>query len=176
MTRRNQADKPKGQPHPREAANSGHFGQDSAAERPPSQTVEPVVEVSPVVKPRKVIEPTVTPREGPAAPDPKKLPPIGRIIEPKMQHMSTKIRWYLGLGYEVGEVSRHLGIRYQQVRNVGTTDPKRAAREDVPPYEIRLADLADDIDAIIDAELERSLMAGRTAEAEGRKRRRKGEG
>lgn len=150
-----------------QANNVGHFGQDSASERPPSQTVEP--------KPRKVIEPTVKPKEeGATPPDPKNLPPIHRIIQPKMQHTSTKIRWYLGLGYEVGEVARHLGVRYQQVRNVGTTDPKRAAREDVPPYEISLEPLPDDIESIMDAELERSLMAGRTEEAKARAKRRKG--
>jgi hypothetical protein len=78
-----------------------------------------------------------------------------------MQHTSTKIRWYLGLGYEVREVAKFLGVKYQQVRNVGVTEPKRAAREDVPPYEITLYDLGDEVDALLDAELERSLMAGR---------------
>ena len=62
------------------------------------------------------------------------LPPISHIKPPEMRHNSTKIRWYLGLGYTVKEVATFLGVRYQQVRNVGTTTPKRAAREDVPPY------------------------------------------
>lgn len=146
--------------------NVGHFGQGSASERPPSQAVES--------KPRKVIEPTVKPKEDSEPPDPKNLPPIHRIVQPKMQHTSTKIRWYLGLGYEVGEVARFLGVRYQQVRNVGTTDPKRAAREDVPPYELVLEPLPDDIESIMDAELERSLMAGRTEEAKAKAKRRKG--
>ncbi|MEB3029694.1 hypothetical protein VJI72_07850, partial [Parvimonas micra] len=54
------------------------------------------------------------------------LPPIHRVKPPEMHHMSTKIRWYIALGYTVGEVSKFLGLRYQQVRNVATTTPKRA--------------------------------------------------
>ena len=138
------------------------FGSTEAVEAPrsPESGTSPVVQEP---KPRKVIEPTVKPSAS-TPPDPSKLPPIERVIPPKMQHTSTKIRWYLGLGYEVGEVARFMGIRYQQVRNVGVTEPKRAAREDLPPYEIVLAPLPDDVDAIMDAELERSLMAGRLAE------------
>ena len=141
----------------------GSFGSKDARLTPRSQasgTSESGETPVSLPKPRKVIDPTVkAPNSTP--PDPSKLPPIERVIQPKMQHTSTKIRWYLGLGYEVGEVARYMGVRYQQVRNVGVTDPKRAAREDVPPYEIELHPLPDDIDSIMDAELERSLAAGR---------------
>lgn len=146
----------------------GSFGPGNGSEAPRSQASGTEAEASVVTKPRKVIDPTVkAPNSTP--PDPSKLPPIERIVQPRMQHTSTKIRWYLGLGYEVGEVARFMGVRYQQVRNVGVTDPKRAAREDVPPYEIELHPLPDDIDSIMDAELERSLLAGRLEEKKARK-------
>lgn len=145
------------------------FGSGNGSGAPRSQASGTEATTSATSRPRKVIEPTVKAANS-TPPDPSKLPPIERVIQPKMQHTSTKIRWYLGLGYEVGEIARFMGVRYQQVRNVGVTDPKRAAREDVPPYEIKLHPLPDDIESIMDAELERSLLAGRLEEKEVRKR------
>lgn len=89
------------------------------------------------------------------------LPPIAHIKPPAMQHTSTKIRWYLGLGYTVKEVSSFLGVRYQQVRNVGITAPKRAAREDVPPYIIEVWEVDDDLEAMEAHALEQQMAAQR---------------
>ena len=116
-------------------------------------------------------EPEVNPfEEGrPAPEDPSQLPPIHHIREPKMQHMSTRIRWYLSLGYPVKEVSKFLGVRYQQVRNVKTVEPKRAAREDIPPLWIVLHDVQDDLEAM-DAHALEMEMAQQRAEDRSAKR------
>lgn len=109
-------------------------------------------------------------KEGrPAPEDPAMLPPIHHIREPKMQHMSTRIRWYLALGYAVKEVSKLLGVRYQQVRNVKTVEPKRAAREDLPPLWIVLHDVQDDLEAM-DAHALEMEMAQQRAESRSAKR------
>ncbi len=119
----------------------------------------------------KQISPTVKPKPGgkvldftTQASEPAKelaLPPISHIKPPKMDHMSTKIRWYLGLGYKVKEVSDFLGVRYQQVRNVGVQTPKRAAREDVPPYVYDLWEIDDDLEAMEAHALEENMAAQR---------------
>lgn len=93
--------------------------------------------------------------------DVRGLPPIGRIKEPEMFHMSTRIRWYAGLGYTVGEIHKRLGVRYQQVRNVLTTTPKRAAREDLPPFIIEVMALDDDFEAMDKHFLEQEMAAQR---------------
>lgn len=102
------------------------------------------------------------------------LPPISHIKPPEMRHTSTKIRWYLGLGYTVKEVSGFLGVRYQQVRNVATVEPKRAAREDVPPYIIECWEIADDLEAMADHALDQQMAAQRAQDRENKKRARKG--
>jgi hypothetical protein len=77
------------------------------------------------------------------------LPPIHHIKEQgDMKVMSTRIRWYSELGYKVGEISNFLGVRYQQVRNVINTLPKRAAREDLPALVIELLELDNDLEAM----------------------------
>jgi hypothetical protein len=128
--------------------------------------------ITPTVKPNEVAEGGRMPEdfdvevEGKIA---RQLPPIHRIKPPKMQHNATKIRWYLGIGYTVKEVSNFLGIRYQQVRNVGVTAPKRAAREDVPPYVIELFDIEDDFEAMEHAALEQQMMAQRNQDRQARR-------
>lgn len=89
------------------------------------------------------------------------LPEIGAIEIPPVKVMSTKIRWLAAMGYKPADISRYLMVRYQQVRNVITTQPKRAAREDLPELKLVLKEPVDDIQAIMDAELEKSLRAGR---------------
>lgn len=89
------------------------------------------------------------------------LPPIFHVLEPPMQHMSTRIRWYHALGYKPAEIQKRTGVLYQQVRNVITTQPKRAAREDLPPLEIRLAELDDDFEAMDKHHLELQMAAAR---------------
>lgn len=91
----------------------------------------------------------------------KALPPIHRIRLPEVRNRSTLIRWLSALGYPVKEIAQVLNVRYQQVRNVLHTPPKRAAREDMPSLEFQTWDLVDDVQAILDAELERSLSAQR---------------
>lgn len=123
-------------------------------------TVKPVKEVAEGLTP----DDFMVPNEEEAQEDgiaELRLPPIHHVKPPKMQHTSTKIRWYLGLGYTVKEVSSHLGVRYQQVRNVGVNAPKRAAREDVPPYIIELFDIEDDLEAMESHALEREMAAQR---------------
>lgn len=78
----------------------------------------------------------------------KALPPIGHVVEPAMHHMSTRIRWYYALGYSVKEIAGKTGARYQQVRNVVTTEPKRAAREDLPDLTFELAPIEDVFEAM----------------------------
>lgn len=97
------------------------------------------------------------------------LPPIGHIKPPEMKHTSTKIRWYCGLGYTIKEVSNFLGVRYQQVRNVASTSPKRAAREDVPPYKIELWELDDDLEAMDKHAMEQQMSAQREETREARR-------
>lgn len=90
-----------------------------------------------------------------------KLPPIETIIPPKTVTKTALIRWYRTLGYEVKEISRYMGVRYQQVRNVTTNLPKRAAREDLPPLIIEQREVTDIITAAMDGALDASLLAGR---------------
>jgi hypothetical protein len=104
------------------------------------------------------------------------LPPIAHIKPPDMKHTSTKIRWYLGLGYTVKEVSGFLGVRYQQVRNVGVGTPKRAAREDVPPFVIECWEVDDDLEAMEAHALEEQMAAQRQQDREARKQSRRGKG
>jgi hypothetical protein len=85
------------------------------------------------------------------------LPPIHRVKQPQVANRATLIRWYAELGYPTKEIAYQLNVRYQQVRNVLVTKPKRAAREDLPSLDFETWDLVDDVQAIMDAELERSL-------------------
>jgi hypothetical protein len=99
------------------------------------------------------------------------LPPITHLKIPEMRHTSTKIRWLLGMGYKVKEVSDFLGVRYQQVRNVGTTNPKRAAREDVPAYVVETLEIDDDLEAMDKHFLEIEMAQQRKQDRDARKRR-----
>lgn len=92
------------------------------------------------------------------------LPPIHRIKEPQMLYMSTRIRWFYALGYTVGEIHNHLGLRYQQVRNVVTTQPKRASREDVPALDIEVFDVETDLEAMEAQALVDNMAAQRAEE------------
>lgn len=94
------------------------------------------------------------------------LPPIHRIKMPETRTQTAKIRWLHALGYEVKEIASALNVRYQQVRNMVTTIPKRAAREDLPELVIELLDIEDEVDMLLDAELDRGF-------AEERKRNRR---
>lgn len=89
------------------------------------------------------------------------LPPIEKVVPPSTITKSALIRWYRALGYEVKDISKYMNIRYQQVRNITTNQPKRASREDLPPLKILLREEGDLIDAAMDGALEASLMAGR---------------
>jgi hypothetical protein len=91
------------------------------------------------------------------------LPPISRIKRPETRTQSALVRWLFLLGYEVKEISRGLNIRYQQVRNMVTTQPKRAAREDLPPLQIELLEMEDAVDMLLGIELERTFAEDRKA-------------
>lgn len=57
------------------------------------------------------------------------LPSISFLKE----HFKTKsaiIRYLHGEGYKTKDISKHLGVRYQHVRNVITTELKRGPNED----------------------------------------------
>lgn len=91
----------------------------------------------------------------------KLLPPLELLVIPATTTKSARIRWLIAMGYKVAEISNHLGIKYQMVRNIATTEPKRAAREDLPPLVVVMREPVDDVQAIADAELEQSLKKGR---------------
>lgn len=98
------------------------------------------------------------------------LPPMHRVKEPPMLYMSTRIRWWAALGYTVKEIHHFLGVRYQQVRNVLGTSPKRAAREDLPSLEIELLEISTDLELMEQAALVENMAAQR-AQDRGEKRR-----
>jgi hypothetical protein len=89
------------------------------------------------------------------------LPPIHRVKEPKTHHMSTRIRWLWAVGYSVKEIARWTGARYQMVRNVVNTEPKRAAREDLPELKVERLEIGDDWELMGDAALEREMALQR---------------
>lgn len=93
--------------------------------------------------------------------DGKYLPPIYRIRLPETRTKSALIRWLWELGYSVKAISGSLGIRYQQVRNVVTTEPKRATREDMPELMIVLADATDVVDMLLGEALEADFRRAR---------------
>jgi DNA-binding transcriptional MerR regulator len=97
------------------------------------------------------------------------LPPIHRIKEPPMHHMSTRIRWFKALGYEVKEISAYLGVRYQQVRNVVTTTPKRMAREDLPAITIELLDMETDLELMESQALMENMAVQRAQDRKAKK-------
>lgn len=103
----------------------------------------------------------------------RRLPPIHRIKEPLMRHASTRIRWFSALGYTNAEIHKHLGVRYQQVRNVLTTTPKRMAREDVPPLEFSVMDVETDLEAMESQALVDNMAAQRAEDRAARKRARR---
>lgn len=89
------------------------------------------------------------------------LPPIHRLKIPATTTQTARIRWLFELGYEIKEISRGLGVRYQQVRNMVTTIPKRAAREDLPPLTVELLEMDDVVDSLLGEELERTFQTDR---------------
>lgn len=89
------------------------------------------------------------------------LPPINRIKLPQTTTQTALVRWLFALGYPVKEIHKGLNIRYQQVRNMVTTIPKRAAREDLPELKIELAEVEDIVDMLLGDELERTHLQDR---------------
>lgn len=102
----------------------------------------------------------------------KYLPAIHRIVMPNTTTQSAKIRWLHLLGYATKDIAAALGIRYQQARNIITTEPKRAAREDIPPLEIQLADIEDIVDLLLGQELDRTFAEERRTRKRDAKRQR----
>lgn len=92
------------------------------------------------------------------------LPPIYRIKMPETRTQSAIIRWLWELGYPVKVIAKSLDVRYQQVRNIVTTEPKRAAREDLPPLEIELVEMEDIVDMMLGEALEEDFKKARKAE------------
>lgn len=91
------------------------------------------------------------------------LPPIEMIQIPVTEGgtKSVRIRWLKALGYTVNEISKGLMIKYQMVRNITTNQPKRAAREDLPPLIVQYKPEADELQDALDGALEKSLLQGR---------------
>lgn len=104
--------------------------------------------------------------------DKRGLPPISRIRIPDGAKItSTKIRWLSGIGYLPKEIAPYLGVRYQQVRNVLTNLPKRAAREDVPPLVVDIISLVgDDYEHMDRHHLDLELAAGRNERLSARRK------
>jgi len=80
---------------------------------------------------------------------------------PETKTQTAKVRWLHELGYEIKDISKGLGVRYQQVRNMVLTQPKRAAREDMPPLKIELLEMEDVVDSLLGDELERTHQEAR---------------
>jgi hypothetical protein len=104
--------------------------------------------------------------------DKRGLPPIARIKMPEdIKITSTKIRWLSSVGYLPREIAPFLGCRYQQVRNVLSNPPKRAAREDLPPPKVEILRLTTDMLEVADEEHLRQQMAAQRAEHRGEQKR-----
>jgi hypothetical protein len=110
-------------------------------------------------------EEALTSREG------KYLPPIHRIKMPVTRTQTARIRWLYELGYKVKDISNGLNVRYQQVRNMVTTIPKRAAREDLPELKIELVEMEDVVDMLLGDELERTHLEDRKQQEKAEKAR-----
>lgn len=91
------------------------------------------------------------------------LPPIYRLQMPETRTKSALIRWLWELGYDVKTISKGLDIRYQQVRNIITTEPKRAAREDLPPLSYELIEVEDVVDMLLGEALEQDFKKAHKA-------------
>lgn len=92
------------------------------------------------------------------------LPPIDQIIIPSTKTKSALIRWLWVMGYPIKEIYSFLGVKYQMVRNIVTTIPKRSTREDSPPLEVMWRPEPEEFDPIglaMDMELEESIKAER---------------
>lgn len=104
------------------------------------------------------------------------LPPITSIRIPATKTKSATIRWLHQLGYEVKDIYVFLGVKYQMVRNIVTTIPKRAAREDLPDVVVEYLPEKDMLDEAMDGALEASLMVGRKERNKELKAQRRNEG
>lgn len=104
------------------------------------------------------------------------LPPINRIKIPSTSTKSATVRWLVQLGYSVGDISNHLGIRYQMVRNIKVTEPKRAAREDMPPLVVEYLPETDEIQDALDGALEADMVAARKERKKAEKEERRNQG
>jgi hypothetical protein len=91
----------------------------------------------------------------------KRLPPIADIVVPKTATKSAMIRWLCAMGYSVKEISASTGIVYQMVRNISLSQPKRAAREDLPPLVIEYREQEDLITAAMDGALDAAMASQR---------------
>lgn len=92
------------------------------------------------------------------------LPPLHRLKLPKLRTQTALVRWLFELGYEIKDIHKGLNIRYQQVRNMVKTIPKRAAREDLPPLIIELLEMEDVADMLLGEAMERDFASARKAE------------
>jgi hypothetical protein len=57
------------------------------------------------------------------------IPSVGWLQE-QFQTKSAVIRYLVSQGHEVKSIARHLGMRYQHVRNVAKSELKRGPNED----------------------------------------------
>lgn len=64
------------------------------------------------------------------ADQPQKDLPSLEWLKEKFQTKSAAIRYLISLGIEVKVIQKHLGVRYQHVRNVAKTPLKRGPNED----------------------------------------------
>lgn len=61
--------------------------------------------------------------------------PSERWLKEHFSTTSARIRFLVNQGFEVKRIAKHLGIRYQQARNVAKTPLKRGPNEDwTKPY------------------------------------------
>jgi len=64
------------------------------------------------------------------------LPPLAWIKE-NYKTKSAAIRYLINQGHKVNAIAKHLGVKYQHVRNVATTPLKRGPNEDWRPMDER---------------------------------------
>jgi|SRR5215831_17904741 len=58
-------------------------------------------------------------------------------IKTNFKTKSAAIRYLINQGYKVNAIAKHLGVKYQHVRNVATTPLKRGPNEDWRPKDER---------------------------------------
>ena len=109
----------------------------SRRKKAPKDSLEPVKQSTKKTgKPKEMDEPEVVPMEqfikemhGQADIPQNGMPTLDWIKE-QFQTKSAAVRYLVNQGFEVKDIAKHLGMRYQHVRNVSLQTLKRGPNED----------------------------------------------